>query len=289
MILDEIRPSERLLFSSDVACLGTFACAVEDPLFRGGLPSTANCLVFSRTPVWIQHDGGAKYVADPTVVTFHNRGRAYRRWRIDASGDRCDWLAFADDVLADVAEREVPARADHDGSVPFRLAFIPVSPRLYLRQRQLFQQLHAGRADPLELEEGAVDLLASVTRRASLGDDGSRWRRRRRHEFAGIQCVREAIADRPEAKQSLRQLARSVGMSPYRLCRVFKREFGDTLTAYRNRLRLLSSLEAVYAGQDLTTIALAYGFNSHSHFTAAFRMAFGTVPSQLRGARSLKR
>jgi AraC family transcriptional regulator len=71
-------------------------------------------------------------------------------------------------------------------------------------------------------------------------------------------------------------------MSPYQLCRAFKREFGDTLTAYRNRLRILSSLEAVSAGEDLTTIALALGFSSHSHFTAAFRRVFGTVPSQLR-------
>jgi AraC-like DNA-binding protein len=289
LILDELRPNERLLFSGDVACAGTFACGVNDPLFGGGLPSTAHCLVFSRTPVWIQHEGGARYVADPTLVTFHNRGRAYRRWRIGDAGDRCDWLAYADDVLDDVAARWMPERADSDGAVPFPRQFVPVPPQLYLRQRRFFQQMISGSADPLEVEEGAVDLLTSVTVHASTYRDDLQRRRASRQEFAAIQCVRETIAARPDTAHSLRHLARTVEMSPYQLCRAFKREFGDTLTAYRRRLRLLSSLDAVYAGEDLTAIALAYGFSSHSHFTAEFRRAFGDVPSQLRSARSRNR
>jgi len=33
---------------------------------------------------------------------------------------------------------------------------------------------------------------------------------------------------------------------------------------------------------DLTMLALDTGFSSHSHFTAAFRRAFGCTPSQFR-------
>jgi len=289
MILDELRPRERLLFFGDVACAGTFACGVDDPWFRGGLPSTAHCLVFSRTPVWIQHDGGARYVADPTVITFHNRGHAYRRWRIDEAGDRCDWLAYADDLLTDVATRLTPKRVDVARRTPFPRQFAPVPPHLYLRQRRLFQRLVSGSADALEFEEAAVDLLTSVTIHTVTGGDEVSQPRPSRRAFDAIQCVRETIADRPATPYSLRQLARTVEMSPYQLCRAFRRGFGDTLTAYRSRLRLLSSLEAVCAGEDLTTTALAWGFSSHSHFTASFRGMFGVAPSQLRIGRSATR
>src|SRR5437764_249168 len=71
---ERLLPVETLLFSGDGTAVGTFICATHDPLFGGGLPSTAHCIVFSRTPVWIQHDGGQRYVADPTVITFHSRG-----------------------------------------------------------------------------------------------------------------------------------------------------------------------------------------------------------------------
>jgi AraC-like DNA-binding protein len=54
------------------------------------------------------------------------------------------------------------------------------------------------------------------------------------------------------------------------------------MTAYRLRLRLLASLERVRAGDPLVDIALAHGFSSHSHFSAAFRAAFGMTPSAWR-------
>src|SRR5262245_56249171 len=88
---DRLLASERLLLATDAFAVGLFACEPHDREFAGGSPSTSHCIVFSRTPVWIQHDRGMRYVADPTVVTFHTRGRAYRRWRIGDVGDRCDW------------------------------------------------------------------------------------------------------------------------------------------------------------------------------------------------------
>jgi hypothetical protein len=42
--------------------------------------------VFPRSGVWIRHDGGRPFVADPTVVTFSNPGQHYRRGPIDAGG-----------------------------------------------------------------------------------------------------------------------------------------------------------------------------------------------------------
>jgi transcriptional regulator GlxA family with amidase domain len=45
--------------------------------------------------------------------------------------------------------------------------------------------------------------------------------------------------------------------------------------------------EVLDSRRDLTTIGIALGFSSHSHFTACFRASFGVTPSALRrGARA---
>src|SRR5262249_12149999 len=111
-VFDRLLPTETLLFSGDTAAAGTFACPTDNPLFGGGMPSTAHCIVFSRTPVWIQHEGAPWYVADPTVVTFHSRGRAYRRRRVSDAGDRCDWIALRDDVVRHGLPPWSPVAAD---------------------------------------------------------------------------------------------------------------------------------------------------------------------------------
>jgi AraC-like DNA-binding protein len=55
-----------------------------------------------------------------------------------------------------------------------------------------------------------------------------------------------------------------------------------TLHAYRNDLRLRSSLEQLESGGDLTRLALDLGYSSHSHFTSSFRVLFGVPPSAIR-------
>jgi AraC family transcriptional regulator len=290
-VLTRLLPAERLLFEGDVACAGTFDCGTADPTFAGGEPSTSHCLVFSRTPVWIQHDAGIRYVADATRITLHNQGRAYRRWKIDERGDHCSWLAFAGDVVAAAIGRRDPGRFDRDAAWPFTHPFVPATERIYLRQWQLFDRLATVRpADRLEIEEEAIALLDAVAKRiyaeappARAGNAAAR-----RNLFEAVQAVRERMAVAPAAAPPLRLLAGSVALSPYALCRAFRQLCGETLTAYRTRLRILGSLDAVRAGGDLTSVALDWGFASHSHFTWAFRKTFGVPPSAVRGAGTRK-
>jgi AraC-like DNA-binding protein len=290
-VLTRVLPTERLLFSGDVVCLGTFACEVSDRSFNGGEPSTSHCIVFSRTPVWIQHEGGARYVADATRVTLHNRGRAYRRWRIDRRGDHCNWLAFSESAVADIIRCWDPAQIDRGAGAPFRFQHAPAAPAIYLRQRRLFERLQQRTIDRLAIEEETLAILHEV---AAGIYEGRAARtppidRNRRREFDAVYEVRSRIAAAPAAAHALRPLAAAVGLSPYQLCRAFTRTCGETLTAYRSRLRILASLDAVCAGEDLTSVALAYGFASHSHFTWAFRQTLGVPPSAIRTGTSKER
>src|SRR5262249_38020950 len=273
-VFDRLLPTETLLFSDDTAAAGTFACATSDPLFSGGMPSTAHCIVFSRTAVWIQHEGAPRYVADPTVVTFHSRGRAYRRWRVSNAGDRCDWIAVRDDVVRDTLRAWSPAAADADRvRFPHQYAVAPAP--LYARQRRMFDRLARGECDGLTVEETASALLRGALASAFRRD--SREAPRRASQDA-VQHAREIIARDPGTSVRLAELAHRVGLSPFQLCRAFVRVCGETMTAYRLRLRLLASLDPLAAGRGFASIAPPPGVCSHRPLTSSVRRAFGAPP-----------
>src|SRR5262249_58344597 len=241
-VFDRLLATETLLVSGDTAAAGTFACPRANPLFGGGMPSTAHCIVFSRTPVWIQHEGAPWYVADPTVVTFHSRGRAYRRRRVSDAGDRCDWIALRDDVVRDALRTWSPAAADADPvRFPHQCAVAAVS--LYAHQRRVFDRLARGECDGLAVEEHASALL-----RDALAVAFGRNSREALTSQDAVQHAREIIARDPGASVRLTELAHRAGLSPFQLCRAFVRVCGETMTAYRLRLRLLTSLEPLSAG-----------------------------------------
>jgi AraC-like DNA-binding protein len=97
-----------------------------------------------------------------------------------------------------------------------------------------------------------------------------------------VQRVKEAVATAPAIKWDVEKLARIALISPFHLCRAFRRMTGTSIYGYVLRERLASTLDAVLDGEDLTTIALDAGFASHSHFTARFRGFFGCTPTALR-------
>ena len=51
------------------------------------------------------------------------------------------------------------------------------------------------------------------------------------------------------------------------------------LYKYQMQLRLARALDLLHQYDDLSALGLDLGFSSHSHFSAAFRQAFGSSPS----------
>lgn len=280
-ILTGILPFERLLFASDLVCLGTFRTAPRDAGFHGGHPCTGHLVVFPRRAVWIQHEGGRPFVADPATVPVYNRGQVYRRAAIDPRGDECEWMAFPSEVLLS-ALRELDHRTQDSPDTPFDIVAARGSGELYAAQRRLFAAASAPGPTPgaPEIEERALGVLDLVLRRYVAE---TRSPRRASRAAEAIEEARRLVYAEGPAPMPLPVLAARCGLSPFRLCREFRRATGMTITAYRTRLRLFNALEVLPCAADLSDLALSAGFCSHSHFGAAFRREFGITPSRLRG------
>ncbi|WP_246673890.1 MULTISPECIES: AraC family transcriptional regulator [unclassified Mesorhizobium] len=82
---------------------------------------------------------------------------------------------------------------------------------------------------------------------------------------------------------TLADLAKEVGVSRFHFSRAFKQSTGMTPHAYIARRRLDQSADMLRSTNlSATEIALECGFGSSSHFTIAFKRAFGASPTEYR-------
>lgn len=271
-----------MVFESPVARVAAFRCPTGHPAFADSGPIRDPVFVFPRRSVALRHEGGRAFVADPTLVTLYNRGQVYWRREVDPAGDECEWFAVEDSVLLAAVRDFDPAAVDRPDR-PFLHPYAPCGPRAYLGQRALFDGLRLGPpADPLWVEETVIHLLASV-----LAATSAFWGGRPREAPSAplhrdeVEHVRGLLSAQLGEPLPLALLADAVGLSVFHLCRVFREVTGSTLHAYRNQVRLRSALERLAEG-DLTRLALDLGYSSHSHFSDAFKRAYGVTPSAAR-------
>lgn len=283
-------PFDTMLYRSPLLRVASFRAEPDQPRFNDSGPAENHIFVFPRTACIIQHEGKAPFLASPSSVNFYNQGQVYRREALAGQGDHCEWFAIEPATLREVVQSFDPGVADRPGQ-PFRFDYGPSDPKSYLLQRLIVRHLtEEARPDPLFVEETALRIFARVATSAAeafgmtLASPSPEAGPRHRDLTEAAKIVlhrqfREAL--------SLEEIARETGSSVFHLSRVFRRQTGITLHAYQARLRMIAALEAVAEPRaDLTEVALDLGYSSHSHFTAAFRKAFGVTPSALRQAAS---
>jgi AraC family transcriptional regulator len=275
--------ASRLLFASETLRVGRFEIAPETPGFAEAGQMRQAEFVFPRTSVWIEHADAPPFATDATLATLYNGGEPYRRRALDPDGDRCDWFAFAPGVLLDAIASVDPAIRERPER-PFRFRHAPVDGLALLAQRQVARRLRAGDAhDPLAIEETMLAVLRRIVAAAYAGRDMRRAVPARESGRRLASDVKAFALPRVDERLTLDRIARAVEVSPFHLCRRFKAETGCTLHGWLLEVRLRRSLERVAdARSDLAAVALDFGFATHSHFTTAFRRAFGTTPSAYR-------
>ena len=90
-----------------------------------------------------------------------------------------------------------------------------------------------------------------------------------------IFLLKQNLAEPP----TLEELGRKIGCSHFYLSRIFSSHTGQTITQYLRQLRMEQAAELLRAGEhNVTEVALEVGYNSLSHFSAAFHEAFGCCP-----------
>lgn len=274
-----LREPERVIYSNSGVRVGTFRCPVQHPEFRTAGRIEGYTIAFPRSAVWIQPEGHRPFVADPGVVTIYNLGQRYVRLPLSAEGDRSDWFSVSRETAHAIAAGFAP---DTDPDRPFPVSFAPTTGSAYYRQRRLFARISAGGMDPFEVEQEVVLLIGTVLEAARGGRPrAAATRARTDHDVA--EQARAELARNPLGRPTIREIAKRVGVSPFHLCRVFRRYTGVTLHHYLLELRMRLALERFGTSDtSLSRLALELGFSSHSHFSAAFRARLGFTPSRAR-------
>lgn len=277
----------RAIYEDDLLRVGLFRTRPWEDLFHSDNQALGRYLVFPHTGVLITPEGSEEVVADPTIVMLYNKYQQYRRAPLSEHGDACVYFEFAPQVLYDVLPYYEPDREDRP-DYPFPINYSPSDPQAYLLHGLVVRHiLNHEHPDSLFVQETMLQVLARIVHNAF-----PQHREGKRHSAAKkthVMLARETqalLATRFYESLTLQEIAAHLYVSPYHLCRVFRRHKGVTIHQYRNDLRLRVALERVLGGEsDLSSLALTLGYASHSHFTQSFRSLFATTPSELRDAR----
>src|SRR5262247_4065845 len=231
-------------------------------------------LVFPYRGVYVRHIGNDQTVAEANQVLFFNAAEGYRVSHPVPGGDASLTLVISEPELRELATRSFL----RDGAaLAFRRQRLRIDPRAQALMALLRHSLRQNIAESLEAESLALTLA-----QRALGP--------RTAHAAGASVGRRRLADRVKLvlatdlarRWTLAEIAAEVGGSPVYLTQVFKQVEGLPLYRYQLRLRLARALDLLAQYDDLTTLSLDLGFSSHSHFSAAFREAYGRSPSEFR-------
>lgn len=97
-------------------------------------------------------------------------------------------------------------------------------------------------------------------------------------EDARLAAICESVLADSSLPLTLDDWADHAGLSRRTLTRLFRRETGYSLSAWRQRVRLLEALARLGTGEAVTRVALDVGYDSPSAFTAMFKRELGAPP-----------
>ena len=228
-------------------------------------------LVFPYRGIYVRHVGSDQAVADANHVLFFNADEGYQVSHPLAGGDSSLSLSLADSILRELAPGWLLSGRPNAG---FRHQHQGIDPRAQALVALLRHGLDNSTIEPLEAENLALTLvyrsLRSRTSRECRATHGNRRLTDR---------IKVLLAGDLSRRWTLAEIAGEIRGSPVYLTQVFQQVEGIPLYRYHLRLRLARALDLVARYDDLAALAADLGFSSHSHFSAAFRRAYGRSPS----------
>lgn len=260
------------LLQTDMLTIHDVLCKGECRHLSEVETSTTTALVFPYRGVFMRHLDGDEAVAEASQVLFFNSGDHYRISHPVAGGDACISLSLPDALLDEL----VPEAHRRAGAVfGFNKQRLGIDARAQAQVALLHHSLVSRTAEPMEGETLALTLVRrAIGERTTHAPAGS---------LGGQKLVNRAkllLSADLGRRWTLSEIGAETGVSPVYLTQVFSKVEGMPLYRYQLRLRLARALDLLGSQDDLTALGLDLGFSSHSHFSAAFRQAYGRTPAE---------
>ena len=265
--------------ASTETLLSTPTVDVKDATFPAGAaaaqpPAETTQLVFPYRGVFIRHVGDEIVIAEPNQVLFFNANEQHRIASPAADGAAGLVLTIEEELLRELA----PANIVRDGpSLSFWPLRLRIDPRAQSLVAMLRYSLRESIAEALEAESVALTLA-----QRALGPRTAHAASASAHVRKLVDRVKLVLTADLARRWTLAEIAREAGGSPVYLTQAFRQVEGVPLYRYQLRLRLAKALDLMADYEDLSALALDLGFSSHSHFSAAFRQAYGRSPTEFR-------
>lgn len=232
-------------------------------------------VLFPLSGVFNWHLGDSRWLLDPNQILFIAAG--------DESSDSHPSVGDVRGLLVTPGPALLhsgwgPETSDLATAPTFTRRVLPSTPALQMAAAALARCRGAAFPpdDPI-LEEAVVGLLAAAAARGA-------GKARTPRPDSRLVCAVKEIVSTCEGRLSLPELADRLGRSPTYLTEAFRRSEGMPIARYHRRLRLARALCELPHTDDITGLALRFGFSSHAHFSAAFRSTFGRTPSEYRAS-----
>jgi AraC-like DNA-binding protein len=264
--------SARLLLKTESVTIQDVVCRGECRPKSPEESSRCTHLVFPYRGVYVRHLGSDDAVAEANQVLFFNQGESCRVSHPVQGGDASLVLEVGEPLLRELAPK---AQVRKGGILAFRRQRLRIDARTQALAAVLRHSLTRNAAETLEAE-----ILALTLVRRAVGEGTS--------HAAGASVGLQKLVDRAKLvlasdlarRWTLADIAAEVRVSPVYLTQVFQQVEAMPLYRYQLRLRLARALDLLAQYSDLTALGLHLGFSSHSHFSAAFRQAYGRTPAE---------
>jgi AraC-like DNA-binding protein len=183
-------------------------------------------------------------------------------------------LAGMEGVLHPIAKAAIENRpCDHGVSSPVRLGAAQQQLIATLRQPPVYAAAQALWYQCKALELAVTFLLQPPPENEMFCSRQQRVAQERVEQVVFL--LKQNLAAPP----TLEELGKKIGCSHFYLSRIFSAQTGHTITQHLRQLRMERAAELLKSGEyNVTEAALEVGYNSLSHFSAAFHETFGCCP-----------
>jgi AraC-like DNA-binding protein len=257
-----------LLAEGDGFQIADVRCGGEVRRFGGVEETVRHGLVFVRRGAFVRRVDGREVLLDSTVGYLVAPGAEQRIAHPVAGGDACTVVHLSPALVAALAGE--PGVAVHA---------LPMDAAVEVAMRQIPVLARGGDTDGALAEHVVLTAAALIARKLPKRTESGRPAAVAQDKL--VRQAREILLEEPET--GVAELGRRVNCSQHHLSRVFRRITGESISGYRNRVRVSRALDRITEGEtDLAGLAAELGFADHAHMTRSIRLATGRTPTEFR-------